>query len=55
MTIILKALTSIGLSLISEKAIKEFLLWILQKGADSSKATWDNELVDLVKKHMGKS
>lgn len=54
MTVILKALTSIGLVLLSEAMIKEFIIWLAEKVANSTKTTIDNEFVEMVKRHLGR-
>lgn len=43
---------SIGMKLLASDAITELLIFGLEKGAKASKVTWDDELVEIVKKHV---
>lgn len=54
MSIIIKALSSLGLRLLSEKLIEELILWGLEKLAKSSKTRVDDELLEMAKRHLGK-
>ena len=47
-----KVLFSIGMKVLSEKLLEELLLWSLQKLAESSKTTVDDELFAMVKKAL---
>ena len=47
---ILVALKSIGMALLSEAVIKKLVIWGLEKLVESTKTTADNELLEMVKK-----
>ena len=47
-----KALTGMILRTLTAKFFEEIILYCLEYGAKSTKATWDDELVSLVKKHL---
>jgi len=44
-TLILKALSGLAMSLMSEKVIKELVLFGMKRLVESTKNTWDNELM----------
>ena len=52
MEIILKTITSMGLRLLSEKVLEELFMWILDKLVKSSNTKYDDELLDMVKRHL---
>ena len=49
-----KVLLSLGMKLLSEKLVEELLLWSLGKLADMTKTKVDDELYQLVTKHLNK-
>ena len=53
-SIILKALSGILLSLLTESFIKSLVVIILEKLVESSDNTLDNKILDEVKKALGK-
>ena len=48
--VILKALTGLAMRLVSEEIAKELILYGLSKLVQSSKNTWDDELLEIAKK-----
>jgi hypothetical protein len=52
MAIISKILIHLGMKLLTSDAILELLLFTVEKGAKSSKVVWDDELVEIIKKHL---
>jgi hypothetical protein len=54
MNIAINMLLSLGTKLLTEKLLEELLLYILGALAKSTKTKVDNELLDMVKKHLGK-
>ena len=54
-TIILKVLSSILMSLVSEQVVKELVLFAIRKLVKSSKNTWDDELLEIAEKKWEES
>jgi hypothetical protein len=46
-TLILKALSGLAMSLMSEKVIKELVLFGMKRLVESTENTWDNELMEI--------
>lgn len=53
-TMIPKILMSIGMKLLSEKLIEELLLWALGKLSMMTKTKVDDEIYEMVMKHLDK-
>lgn len=54
MAIILKALMGMGAKLLTEQLIEELVVWGMDLLAKSTKTKVDDELAEMVKKHLGK-
>ena len=52
LTILLKAVTGIGMKLLSEKLVMELIVWAMGKLVKSTKNKWDDELYDLAKSEL---
>lgn len=52
MALLAKILMGLGMKLLTSDAILDLLLFALEKGAAQSKVKWDDELVEIVKKHL---
>ena len=49
-TLLLKALSGLAMSLMSEKVIKELLLFGMKRLVESTENTWDDELLEIAEK-----
>lgn len=49
LTILLKAVTGIGMKLLSEKLVMELIIWAMGKLVKSTKNKWDDELYEMAK------
>ncbi len=49
-TVLLKALTSLAMALVSEEVVKEVVLFAMRKLVKSTKNTWDDELLEIAEK-----
>ena len=47
-----KALAGMAIRLFTAKFFEEFFIYALEAGAKASKVTWDDELVEMAKKHL---
>lgn len=54
MALLLSVLTNIGMKLLTAAALEEFLIFVASKVADHTDTKADDELVNLIKKHLGK-
>ena len=54
-SVILKAAARIGLSLLMGKHMEDFLIWVAEKVAASTRTTVDDELVKIVKDSVAES
>lgn len=54
MALLLSVLTSIGMKLLTAAALEDFLVFVAEKVAAHTDTKADDELVAMIKKHLGK-
>ena len=54
MSMVIKMLVSMGTKLLTEALLEELVLFILRKLAESSKTKIDDEIYNMVEKHLNK-
>jgi hypothetical protein len=54
MSIVMKALMSMGMKLLTEKFLEEIIVWGMKKLAASTKTKIDDELAETVARHLGR-
>lgn len=49
-TVVLKVLSGLAMSLVSERVLKELTMFAMKRLVESTKNTWDNELLEIAEK-----